>query len=103
MAHCSCSGAFDKNRTLSRTLTIDIVGGQATTDNVGTNRSLLWFNCMMSCLSCCGESVLQILMQNKAILSWCGDSGTTTLQAIVGGVISMLQMVDYHDINVICI
>ena len=37
MAHCSCSGVFDKNRTLSRTLTIDIVGGQATTDNVGTN------------------------------------------------------------------
>ena len=49
---------------------------------------------MTSRLSCCGESVLQMLAQNKAILSWCGDLGTTTARAIVGGVgaVSMLYL-----------
>ena len=47
------------------------------TDGVGTDGSLLCSNGMTSRLSCCGESVLQRLAQNKAILSWCGDSGTT--------------------------
>ena len=70
---------------------MDIVGGQAATDGVGTDGSLLCSKGMTS-LSCCGESVLQILAQNKAILWWCGDSGTTTARVIVGagGVVSML-------------
>ena len=54
----------------SRLSTVDIV-------------SLLRCNGMTSRFSC-GESVLQMLAQNKAILSWCGDSGTTTARAIVG-------------------
>ena len=41
---------------------------------------------MTSRLSCCGESVLRVLAQNKAMLSWCGDPGTTSAQAIVGAV-----------------
>ena len=59
--------------------------------------------CMTSHISC-GELVLQMLVQNKAILY--GDLGMTTARAIVGavgGVISMLQMVDSPDINAICI
>ena len=61
---------------------------------------------MKSHLSCCGESVLQMLAPNKEILLWCGDLRMTTAWAIigaVGGVISMLQTVDTPDINVICI
>ena len=72
------------NRTSSRTLAVDIVGGQAATGGVGTDGSLLCSSGMTSRLSCCGESVLQMLAQNKAILSWCGDSRTTTARAIVG-------------------
>ena len=85
---------------------MDIVGGQAATDGVGTDGSLLCSSGMTSRISCCGESVLQMLVQNKAILSWCGDSGTTTARVIVGavgGVISMLLTVDSPDVNVICI
>ena len=82
-----------KKRTSSKPSTVDTVGCQAATDGVGTNGSLLCSSGMRSRLSCCGESVLQMLAQNKAILSWCGDSGSTTAPAIVGGVISMLQMV----------
>ena len=69
-----------------------IVGGRAATDGVGTDRSLLCSSGMTSRLSCCGESVLQMLAQNKAIL-WCGDSGIPTARVIVGAVgtgISML-------------
>ena len=72
---------------------MDIVGGQAATNGV-TNR-----------LSCCGESVFQMLAQNKTILSWCGDSGLNSARAIVGagaGVISLLQTVDSPDVNFIC-
>ena len=69
---------------------MDIVGDQAAMDGVGTDGSLLCSNGVTSRLSYCGESVLQMLAQNKAILSWCGDSGTTTARAIVGAVISML-------------
>ena len=72
---------------------MDIVVSQAATDGVGTDGSLLCSNGMTSRLSCCGESVLQMLAQNKAILSWCGDSGTTTARAIgstVDDVISIL-------------
>ena len=61
---------------------------------------------MTSRLSGRGESVLQMLAQNKAILSWCGDSGTTTPRAIVGGVggvMPMLQTVDSPDVDVVCI
>ena len=47
---------------------MDIVGGQAATDGVG-NVSLLC-SIGMSRLSCCGESVLQMLAQNKK--SCCG-------------------------------
>ena len=93
-----------KNRTSNRTSTVDIVGGQAATDGVGTDGSLLSSNRMTTRISCCGESVLQMLAQNKAILSWCVDSGTATARAIVGavgGVISMFQTPD--DVNVICI
>ena len=75
---------------------MDIVGGQEATDDVGTDGSLL-------CSSYCGESVLQMLVQNNVILSLCGDPGTTTARAIVGGDISMLQTVNSHDVNVICI
>ena len=85
---------------------MDIVGVQAATDGVGTDGSLLCSSGMTSRLSCCGESVFQMMAQNKAILSWCGDSGTTTVWAIVGavgGVKSMLQTVDSPDVNVICI
>ena len=84
---------------------MDIVGGQAATDGFGTDGSLLCFNGMTSCISC-GESVLQMLAQNKAIWSWCGDSGTTTARAAIGAVgrvISMLQTVDSVDVNVIFI
>ena len=52
-------------------------------NGVGTDVSLLHSNGMTSRFSC-GETVLQMLAQNKAILSWCGDSGTTTARAIVG-------------------
>ena len=85
---------------------MDIVGDQTATDGVGTDGSLLCSKGMTSRFSCCGESVFQMLAQNKAILSWCGDSGTTTVRVIVGavvGVISMLQTVDSPDVNVICI
>ena len=85
---------------------MDIVGSQAATDDVGTDVSLLCSSGMMSRLSCCGESVLQMLAQNKAMLLWCVDLGTTTAQAIVGAVggdISMLQTVDSPAVNVICI
>ena len=84
---------------------MDIVGGQAATDGVGTDGSLLCSSCMTSRLSCCGESVLLMLAQNKAILSWCGDSGTTTARAIVGavgGVISMLQTLTLYAFTTIC-
>ena len=52
-----------KNRTSSRTSTVDIVGGQAETDGVGrpTDGSLLCSSGIMSRLSSCGESVLQML------------------------------------------
>ena len=69
------------------------------TDGVCTDGSLLCFNGMMSRLSCCGESVLQML-------SWYGNSGTTLARATVGavgGVVSMLQTVDSPDVKVICI
>ena len=95
-----------KNRTSSRTSTMDIVVSQAATDGVGTDGSLLCSNGMTNCLSCCGESVLQMLAQNKAILSWCGDPGTTTARAIgstVDDVISILETVDSPDVNVISI
>ena len=36
------------------------IGGQAATDGVGIDGSLLCSNGMTSCLSCCGESVLQM-------------------------------------------
>ena len=83
---------------------MDIVGGQAATDSVGIDGSLLCSSSITSRLSC-GESVFQMLAQNKAILLWCGDSGTTTARVIVGavGVISLLQTVDSPDGNVICI
>ena len=58
--------------------------------SVGNDGSLLCSTIMMSRLCCCGESVLQMLTQNKAILLWCGDSGTITA---VGAVILMLQTV----------
>ena len=70
-------------RTSSRTATKDIIGGQAATDDVGTDGSLPCSNGLTGRLNCCGESVLQMLAQNKAILSWCGDH-------CVGGVMSML-------------
>ena len=75
-----------------RTSTMDTVGGQATTDGGSTDGLLLCYNGMTSRLSCCGESVLQMLAQNKAILLWCGDSGTTTARAKVGAV--YLQIYD---------
>ena len=46
---------------------MDTVGGQAATDSVGTDGSLLCSSSMTSRLSC-GETVLQMLAQNKAIL-----------------------------------
>ena len=55
---------------------MDSVGGQAATDGVSTDGSLMCSNGMTTSLTCCGKSVLQMLEQNKAIL-WCGDSGTT--------------------------
>ena len=79
---------------------MDIVGGQAAPDGVGTYWSLLCSSGKTSRLSCCGDSVLQMLAQNKAIVSWCGDSGTTTARAIVGAVTSMFQTVDCPDVNV---
>ena len=81
---------------------MDIVGDQTATDGVGTDGSLLCSSGMTSRLSC-GESVLQMLAQNKAMLSWCGDSGTTTARAIVVGVISMLQTVDSSVVKVLSI
>ena len=60
-----------------------IVGGQAATDGVGTDGSLLCSSGMMSHLNCYGEYALQMLAQNKAIWSWCGDSGRTTARVIV--------------------
>ena len=52
-----------------------IVGGQAATDGVGTDGSLLCSSGMTSRLSCNGESVLQVLAQNKAICpSWFLDN-----------------------------
>ena len=86
------------NRTSNKMM--DIVGGQAAPDGVGTYGSLLYYNGMTSRLSCCGDSVLQMLAQNKAIVSWCGDSGTTTARAIVGAVTSIFQTVDCPDVNV---
>ena len=47
---------------------MDIVGGQAATDDVGTDGSLLCSSGMTSHLSCCGESVLQTLAQNSVEL-----------------------------------
>ena len=85
---------------------MDIVLSQAATVGVGTDGSLLCSNSMTNHLNCCGESVLQMLAQNKAILSWCGDSGTTTARAIgstVDDVISILETVDSPDVNVISI
>ena len=79
---------------------MDTVGRQATTEGVSTDGSLLCSSGMRSRLSC-SESVLQMLAQNKAILLWCGDSGTTTARAIVGGVMAMLQTADSPDVNVI--
>ena len=79
---------------------MDIVGDQAATDGVITGAALLCSSGITSRLSCCGESVLQVSAQNKAILSWCGDSGT--IVGAVGGVISMLLTVDSPDVNVIC-
>ena len=38
------SARLCKNRTSSRTSTMDIVGGQAATDGVGTDGSLLWID-----------------------------------------------------------
>ena len=70
---------------------MDIVGGQAATDGVGTNQSLLCSSGMTSCLSCCGESSCRC-WQNKAMLSWCGDSGMTTVRAIVGAVVGVISM-----------
>ena len=64
------------------------------TDGVDTDGSMLCSNGMTSRFICCGETVLQMLAQNKAILVWCGDFWTTTMRAIVAivdGVISMLQ------------
>ena len=49
--------------------TMNIVGGQEKTDGVSTDELLLCSSGMMSRLSCCGESVLQMLAQNKAMLS----------------------------------
>ena len=74
------------NRTSSRTSTMDSVGGQAATEGVGTDGSLLYSNGKTSRLSCCDESVLQMLAQSKAILSWCGDSGTTIARATIDAV-----------------
>ena len=68
------SQIVSKNRTSSRTSTVEIVGGQAATDGVGTDGSLLCSNGMTSRPSCCGESVWQLL----ATLSWCGDDGMCT-------------------------
>ena len=45
-----------------------------------------------------------MLAQNKAIVSWCGESATTTAHVIVdavGGVISMLLTVDSPGVKVI--
>ena len=67
------SVTISKNMTSSRTSTMDIVGAQRATDGVGTDGSLLCSNDMMNRLSCCGESVIQMLAQNKAILSWSDD------------------------------
>jgi hypothetical protein len=81
---------------------MEIVGGQAATDRVGTDGSLLSSNGMASRLSGRCESVLQMLAQNKAILTWCGDAGTPTARTIVGGVggvIPMLQTVDSPDVD----
>ena len=78
-----------KNTTSSRT--------SVRTDGVGTDGSLLCSSGITSRLSCYGEPFLHMLVQNKAILSWCGDSRTTTARAIVGAVgavISMLKTVD---------
>ena len=80
------------------------VGGQADTDGIGTDG--MNSKSMTSRLSYCGESALEMLAQNEAVLTWCGDSETTTVRSIVGavgGVISMLQMVDSADVNTICI
>ena len=66
-----------KNRTSSRMSTMDIVGGQVVTDGVGTDGWLLCSSGMTSCLSCGGESVLQIV-------------------GAVGGVVSMLLTVDIN-------
>ena len=86
---------------------MDIVGGQAATGGVGTDGSLLCSSGMKSRLCCCGESVLQMLAQNKSNMSWCVDSGRPlhgrSLVLLVGGVVSMLQTVDSPDVNVICI
>ena len=69
-----------------------------------TDRSLLCSSGMTSRLGCCGKPFLQMLAQNKAILSWCGDTRmTTAIVGAVGGVISMLQTVDSPDVNILCI
>ena len=97
-----------KNRTSSRTSTMDIVGGQAATDGVGTDGSLLSSNDMMNRLNC--KTVNRSSRCWRRIKRSCRhvvtDSGTTTARAIVGAVtggISMLQTVDGPDVNVICI
>ena len=81
-------------------LSVTVCKNRTAPDGVGTYGSLLYYNGMTSRLSCCGDSVLQMLAQNKAIVSWCGDSGTTTARAIVGGVTSIFQTVDCPDVNV---
>ena len=75
----------------------------AATGGVGTDWSWLSSSGITSRLSCYGEPFLHMLVQNKAILSWCGDSRTTTARAIVGGVVSMLKTVDSPDVIIICI
>ena len=64
---------------------MDIVGGEAATDGVGTDGSLLCSSDKTSHLSCCGDSVLRAIV------------------GAVGGVISMLQTVDSPNITVISI
>ena len=70
---------------------MDIIGCQAGPDGVGTDGSLQCSSGMTSRINC-GESILQMLAQNKATLSWFVESGTTTARSIVdavGGVVSM--------------
>ena len=85
---------------------MDIVVSQAATDGVDTDGSLLCSNGMTNRLSCCGESVLQMLVQNKAILSWCGDSRDDHSESIRNTCddgISIFETVDSPDVYVISI